>query len=105
MQRDAIVLASNQWLSMANSNEERTYIDVATEFYLRFADAAKAIDEYANRTSDTTSKAMYKAQADDFKDRMDAIVDSFSMCKSISDVNNAYNSMYDLSRQIRRFNW
>ena len=28
--------------------------------------------------SDTTSKAMYKAQADDFKDRMDAIVDSFS---------------------------
>lgn len=105
MQRDAIVLASNQWFSMANSNEERSYIDVATEFYLRFADAAKAIDEYANRTSDTTSKAMYKAQADDFKDRMDAIVDSFSMCKSISDVNNAYNSMYDLSRQIRRFNW
>ena len=48
---------------------------------------------------------MYKAQADDFKDRMDAIVDSFSMCKSISDVNNVYNSMYDLSRQIRRFNW
>ena len=44
-------------------------------------------------------------QADDFKDRMDAIVDSFSMCKSISDVNNVYNSMYDLSRQIRRFNW
>ena len=35
------MLASNQWLSMANSNEERSYIDVATEFYLRFADAAK----------------------------------------------------------------
>ena len=105
MQRDAIVLASSQWLGMSKSDEENRYIDLATEFYLRFADAAKAIDEYSSRTSDTTSSAMYKAQAQDFKDRMDAIVDKFSMCKSISDVNSVYNSMYDLSRQIRRFNW
>lgn len=105
MQRDAIVLASSKWLTSAESQEEKNYVNLATDFYLRFADAAKAIDEYSNRTSDTTSKEMYISQAEDFKDRMDIIVDRFSMCKSISDVNSAYNSMYELSRQIRRFNW